>query len=267
MNLKVRNKIKNDKILLLYMKYLRPMLYFFSLYIKEMLILFFRKRICNSNFEYLKSYRNKHNGKRCFIIGTGPSLTKEDYALLSNEITIGVNSLCLWFDDLYKTTYFFISDCCAYKKLREKIPENSFVADHICKYENNSFKIQCFPVSRMNDFFYWQRKYSKDFSVTSYDANTVIVHAMQFAIYAGFKEIYLLGIDCNYSGKQMYAIDHGIRYTDDDRVLADKKMIVDFIELKKFATNEGVEIYNLNSKSNLKMFEYREIKNILSKQR
>jgi hypothetical protein len=35
--------------------------------------------------------KNKHMGKRCFIVATGPGVNKVDLSLLDNEITIGMN--------------------------------------------------------------------------------------------------------------------------------------------------------------------------------
>ena len=35
----------------------------------------------------VKKFENKYNGKRCFIIATGPSLTMEDLGLLKDEYT------------------------------------------------------------------------------------------------------------------------------------------------------------------------------------
>jgi hypothetical protein len=40
-------------------------------------------------------YKNIHQGERCFIIGTGPSIKDQDLSLLKNEWTFAVNSLYL----------------------------------------------------------------------------------------------------------------------------------------------------------------------------
>ena len=45
------------------------------------------------NNEKIKEFQNIHQGKRCFIIGTGPSLNQTDFDLIKNEILIGVNTL------------------------------------------------------------------------------------------------------------------------------------------------------------------------------
>ena len=55
----------------------------------------------------VRAYRNKHEGRRCFILGTGPSLKKTDLSLLKNEFTFGLNRIYLLFDELkFNTTYY-----------------------------------------------------------------------------------------------------------------------------------------------------------------
>lgn len=43
--------------------------------------------------ERLDIYHNIHNGKRCFVIGNGPSFDEKAANLLKNEITIGCNAI------------------------------------------------------------------------------------------------------------------------------------------------------------------------------
>ena len=43
--------------------------------------------------EQLKSLHNKFAGKRCFIVGNGPSLNKLDLNLLKDEFSFAVNSI------------------------------------------------------------------------------------------------------------------------------------------------------------------------------
>ena len=56
-----------------------------------------------------KNFENKYVGKRCFIIGSGPSLTKENLSLLKNEKIFIVNR--------------------AYKALQLGLPHYDF---HVC---------------------------------------------------------------------------------------------------------------------------------------
>ena len=43
----------------------------------------------------LERFKNKYKGKRCFIIGNGPSLNKMDLSPLKNEYTFGLNRFYL----------------------------------------------------------------------------------------------------------------------------------------------------------------------------
>ena len=56
-------------------------------------------------------YKDKRN--RCFILGTGPSLNDIDLNKLKNEITIGVNQICI-----------------------KMIPDFIFVGDNECLLKN-----------------------------------------------------------------------------------------------------------------------------------
>ena len=51
-----------------------------------------------NEFQWLKEYKNKYKGERCFIICNGPSLTQEDYIKLKDEYTIGMNMIFNWFE-------------------------------------------------------------------------------------------------------------------------------------------------------------------------
>ena len=61
--------------------------------------------------KYLRECKDIHKGKRAFIIGNGPSLTKEDLEMLTNEITFASNRIYKMFDDTeWRPKYFTISD-------------------------------------------------------------------------------------------------------------------------------------------------------------
>ena len=48
-------------------------------------------------------------GKRCFVIGNGPSLIKTDVSLLRNEYTFGMNRVYLAFEEWGFQTSFLVS--------------------------------------------------------------------------------------------------------------------------------------------------------------
>ena len=55
----------------------------------------------------LEEYHNKHRGRRCFLIGNGPSLKQTDMSRLKGEFTFGTNRIYLMFPELgFPTTYY-----------------------------------------------------------------------------------------------------------------------------------------------------------------
>lgn len=251
----------NDTVYTIYMLIIRQFLYLIFIYPAEWII--HKKRaFSNNKYNYLEKYRDIYKGKRCFIIGTGPSLKKTNLQALNAEITIGVNSLCMWFDDSIKTTHFFISDSKALEKLENIMPKGTFISS--CLKTKNRQDIEYFPVSRFNSFCYFYKKCSSDVSICSYDFNSVIMHAIQFAFYCGIDEIYLLGVDCNYLTKKLYAVDHGIRNSTKDMAQAGKLMIEDFKVIKEYADKIGVKIYNATDGGMLEVFERANLSDVLA---
>lgn len=255
--------IKNIYMDRFYMKYLRPFMYYITIYPYELLNILLIKIGFDCRYENLKKYKNIYRGKRCFIIGTGPSLTKEIYKMLRGEITLGVNGLCLWFEEFYPTTHFFISDKYAYERLRDSLPSNTFVTSYIVKNVNIDTMVQPVNVSRYNYFCDIRPKISDDLSVVTYDFNSVIFFAIQFAIYSGIKNIYLLGVDCNYNSKKLYSVDHGIRHKTEYMNDVGLKMIENFKKIKKYCDNNGIKIYNATDGGMLEVFPRVDIDEVL----
>ena len=84
----------------------------------------------------LSKLRNIHAGKRCFIIGNGPSLRKEDLQKLyqRGEYTFACNSLINLFEELqFFPTYYFVQDNKVLLNNKEKILHyngNIFIKSH-----------------------------------------------------------------------------------------------------------------------------------------
>lgn len=236
------------------MNVLRPLGYMALLFPYEKYSIFRNK----GKYTYLEKYRNKYNGKRCFIIGTGPSLKKEDLFLIKNEVLIGVNSICLWKDVLPDIDYFFVSDVAAYRKLHNELPCGCFVSSHCVKScrDLSDVNFNPIPVCRFNYFVPYAKRFSLNVAKCFYDFNSVIFLAVQFAIYAGFEEIYLLGVDCNYDTKVIYAVDHGIRHRKEYMEDVGRNMIKGFEFIKWYIQERGVQIkiYNASRGGMLEVF-------------
>ncbi|NQU09812.1 hypothetical protein HQ590_03405, partial [bacterium] len=59
----------------------------------------------------LAAYRNRHRGRRCFVLGNGPSLRTADLDRLQTEITFASNKIYLAFDQTaWRPTYYTVVD-------------------------------------------------------------------------------------------------------------------------------------------------------------
>lgn len=154
-------------------------------------------------------FKDIHAGKRCFILGTGPSLNHladNQIDILKREIVFGVNSL-------YKSEigskitpkYYALMDNLYWEQWSETFAEVSN------KYKDNlpvfitdlRAKHLVEKITRKNASIYiYSKKYptnkmSADLDKNIYGAMNVTSFSILSAMYMGFNEIYLLG--CDYS--------------------------------------------------------------------
>lgn len=175
----------------------------------------FNSIINSGNYNVLeenKKFVNKYNGKRCFILGNGPSLNTVDFSVLKNEYVFTVNRLMRL--DNFKnlnSNFHLYADLHAFG-LRKGFDNDSKVilqemlslgkdvelflpleAEQIIrrnKYDKK-LKINFFKIG--SPFIKGNRNIDLMNTIPSF--NTVVQYAIAIAIYMGFKEIYLLGCD------------------------------------------------------------------------
>lgn len=223
---------------------------------------------CSDNIdEYynpqIEKVKNIHKGERCFIIGTGPSLKIDDLNTLWNnkEICIGVNSIWEAFKNtVWRPQYYIAVD---YRMLRdyEDIIERQdieylFLGDTYRVYwskNHNTNHLKHHFVYEYSEERY--PKFSSDFSRKSYQGFTVTYNAIQLAVYMGFQEIYLLGVDFSYAGKQDEKYAHF--YKEDTLVSTgyEKQVYYAYLSAKKYADEHNIKIYNATRGGRLEVFE------------
>ena len=153
--------------------------------------------------------RDKHKGERCFVIGNGPSLTIEDLELLKGEITFAANRIYMLFDRTdWRPTYYFCVDNILYGADHRKINkidaelrfvplERALEAGEVCSqitYYNRGVT----GIKIENGKSIWRNfQFSEDVEEIACGGPTVLYDILQFAVYMGFSQIYLLGVDCN----------------------------------------------------------------------
>ena len=154
----------------------------------------------------IAALKDSHKGERCFVIGNGPSLTAEDLnRLQDNGIpTFAMNRVFKFFPQTrWRPTYYISEDILILGdtvREVEAIPsEITFIPVNLNWYEGVDVK---------GAKYFWMDYNSelKDTFGLSLDCahavrcrGTVTSTCIQFAVYMGFSEIYLLGIDHNYS--------------------------------------------------------------------
>jgi len=141
----------------------------------------------------LQEYRGKHEGRRCFIIGNGPSLSKMDLTPLKDEITFGLNRIYLLFDRIgFSTTYFV----CVNKYVIEQWAEEivTLPCPKLIAWSGR------YHVPLASDVLFIRSRRGPKFCMDIvgegvWEGATVTYVAMQIAYYMGFEKVILIGVD------------------------------------------------------------------------
>jgi len=150
-----------------------------------------------ASMQRLPSYQNRHVGKRCFIIGNGPSLKNTDLTLLKNEFTFGLNRIYMNFEKMgFETTYHVVVNELVVEQCAKEIAALSmpkFIGWHCRDLVDFSDNTQ----------FLWTRSglrswFFTDLTEGCWEGSTVTMVAIQLAYYMGFREVVLVGIDHSY---------------------------------------------------------------------
>jgi hypothetical protein len=149
------------------------------------------------------AFKNKHWGKRCFIIGNGPSLKIADLDQLKGEITFACNKIYLAFDQTdWRPTYYSVLDVLVAENNKDKI--NGL---NLCKVFHEYVR----PYMKGADDIIWlhglpdpvgdgnqEGKFSTDALKGVYGGWTVLYPQIQLAFYMGIRTIYLIGVDFSF---------------------------------------------------------------------
>ena len=228
----------------------------------------------------LKKFKNKYQGKRCFICATGPSLTQEDVEMLKDEYTIGVNSICAMYPNTWWRPKFYVfQDYTIYEMYGDWFNREGktivFSGDPLVGYVRGvKIREKCirFPVNwayhnyagiKGKPYVY----FSDDCYEKVYSGYTVTYSAIQLAMYMGFKEIYLLGVDCNYnSGKKNHFVNtkkEFIRTSQGARKECAQQMLA-YQKAKEAAERKNVRIYNVSRGGKLEIFPRINLEEVLN---
>ncbi len=231
----------------------------------------------------LDEFKNKHKGKRCFVVGNGPSLNDLDMELLKDEITLGSNRCYLGYEKWgFDFTYWGVLDRLQVEEYGVEYMDN--VPAHTPKFFPFEYAtlMDCENACPVPFSFDGSKPYKFSGSPDQLHLGFTVVHMMlQIAVVMGFKEIYLVGCDHRYNlkldegkkealgtkGAQVWTAQDAAKPTHfTDKYTADTGAAKKFITPKPERMDEafdvarawcdahGVEVYNATPDSGLKAF-------------
>lgn len=229
-----------------------------------------------------KKFENMYYGKRCFIIGNGPSLRTQDLSLLQDEYVFTVNYFTKSEQYLMvKSNFHILMDPAIFdfsteyreERLKPLLAINTYDNKPLCftqyiekaviEKEGLNQKLNVFYLN-CGTAMYEQYKRKFDLTKVVPGFSNVILYATMIAMYMGFKKIYYIG--CDMTGYEQIAIKigkqvdlHVYKMSDQEkRMLRDQNRNMDaeeFFEgffhmfeqyrlLRNYGKIYGIEMYN-----------------------
>jgi hypothetical protein len=261
-----------------------------------------RKKYLRYEYEKFKLFYNKHDGERCFIVGNGPSLRHEDLSQLETEYSFAANGIYRIFDKtVYRPTYYCILDQEWWNANIDYFTGTEVKSQLILEYSNrcpiikvyNTDGIKNNPIRTFRNRMYPRRftdyiiREKQELLVSHFkkvdciplttdpikclwDPMTVTAYEIRIALFMGFKEIYLIGVDNSFSKAKMHF--YGTKGFENAKSQQQLDLDIEGFNLsyervKKHAELYGAKIYNATRGGELDIFPRVNFDNIVKKDR
>jgi hypothetical protein len=231
------------------------------------------------NFFKLRKLKNIHKNKRAFILGNGPSLCVEDLNKIKDEITFAANKIYLAFGETsFRPKYYFVEDLLVYEQNIKEI--------------SNIKQMKFFPTvalknAKVKNGIYYKLVYenyypsfpniSNDISKEVFWGATVIYSMIQFAIYMGIKELYLIGLDFNFlvpigqeNSSEIVSSGEKNHFHKNYRKVGEKwnhpkleEQYNAFLGIREYCEKNEIKIYNASRSTKLDVFDMMTLEEIL----
>ena len=194
-------------------------------------------------------FRGRHAGERLFIIASGPSLNDVDPAALKGETTLAINDALLRFP---RSRYAAVMDS---RKLHE-LHRELLSVDAVFTLEGNSFGVEL--------RYLGTEGFTADVERGIYSGYTTTYFALQIALFMGFREIYLLGLDLAATPERSHFFGNR-PLQDRNRPEVYEKMHRAFEQAAPELDRLGAKVYNCSPVSRLKRFPFRTLNDALGR--
>lgn len=234
----------------------------------------------------LAAYKDKYKGQRCVVIGNGPSLTPQDLDMLKDEITFASNRIYNLYDKTsWRPTFLCAQDHVVLESIRENLPQvakeseltilaaSAYEMYQDAGIENLVWMPLRFIPPKKNRY-----RFSADATQEVVEGLTITYSCMQLAAYMGFTEIYLLGIDHNYS----IEIDKNGKIVKQDTSVKDYfqgsaetkpgnppqviEMTYAYMSAEPYSRDHGFRIFNATRGGKLEVFERKNFDEVFGKE-
>ena len=249
------------------------------------------KEIVKNNVEL----KDKHKGRRCFLLGSGPSIKDENLKPLKNEIVFALNNFYVhddfseimsgniekyyltapihppqtetewkeWFSDM---EIHMPNNVNLIFGISNQINTAKSILDHHNLFEHHQ-KYWLYGGINTNDYYNYK---PADIDITrmTWISDSVSIYSLIVAIYMGFSEIYLLGMDHNYicNKESVYRFyKNGIHQNNEvERIITGASrtkhlsfgMYKIFQQYELLSNNSYTKIYSSSKDSLLDVFKY-----------
>lgn len=225
------------------------------------------------NYSY---FNNIHKGERAFVVGAGTSLFGVDISGIHKDVVISVNSSILlmpWHEGDYSKRYWISNDslCRRWSWWRKVLNSNS------SKIVRNSWS-KYFNELEGKNFYQFNPRNTPEDVIDDEDDGlcycSSVPSGIDFAIKAGCKTVYVLGVDQYMIGNkshfwQFYPFEKQPKRSDGSMASFDQQRWTfnyndkAYQALSSFAQRRGVKIFNCNPRSRVKSFDKVELKEVL----
>ena len=246
-----------------------------------------------SNDKFIQKLKNKHYGRRCFIVGNGPSLRLDDLEKLNEEITIASNRIYVAFKEIsWRPTYYTVSDHIYAENYAEEIMALNLIK-FLPYFLRRYFKK--INVANSGELIYFnplrnsfrrngdiEGRFSSNALRGLYAGINVTNVNLQLAYYLGCNPIYLIGIDGTYKISQktrfhplhkevIVSEGENSHFHPDYRKRGEtyQRPSLSVVEAgyrvsKDFLNTQGIKVYNASRSTIIKAFERVNLDDVLN---
>lgn len=227
------------------------------------------------NEERLRSLKGKYQGKRIFIVCNGPSLRPDDLERIhqSGDYSFGCNRIHFIYDKTHwRPTFFTMMDI---GPLADRIDIMRQATAEMQFYREDTYttirQLPDKPIALLrtidNPQLLEHPQFAEDPSKKIFFIETTTYCMMQLAVYMGFKELYVIGCDNNYSinvmkdgtrvetGVHSYFSGFGNQHDDHATVSRIWANNIAYDTAQQYASAHGIQIMNATRGGHLEAFE------------